>query len=407
MTQQFEVKDTKKKKSPIADDPTTDAPLSGGAEESAWWRFFRRKKTSHIDVYTASQWTLMWLRFKKHRLAYISLFVVIIVYLGSAFVEVIAPNDPRRTNREFLFAPPQRPRFFDSEGQFSLRPFVYGATQARDPETFRPIVTDDPTVKKPLRMFVSGAPYKLWGIFDGTLRILGTEEGNWFPLGTDRLGRCIFSRIVHGTRISASIGLLGVFLSFLLGLLFGGLSGYFGGVTDTIIQRIIEFLSSIPRIPLWMALSASLPANLSPIAIYFGITVIISLIGWTGLARVVRGRFLSLRHEDFVLAAELSGSSKMRIIFRHMVPSFMSHIIASISLAIPGMILAETALSFLGLGLRPPIVSWGVLLQEAQSLQTVAFAPWLLTPVLFIIVTVLAFNFLGDGLRDAADPYSR
>jgi peptide/nickel transport system permease protein len=383
----------------------SDAATAGPSVKNRRSLFGRRKR--EIDVYSASQWTLMWIRFKKHKLAYVSLFVVIIVYLGSATVELIAPNNPRDTHREFLFAPPQWPRFVDSEGTFSLRPFVYGATQTRDEVTLRPIVAPDVTVKKPLRLFVQGDPYEFWGVWEGRVRLVGVEEGDWFPLGTDRLGRCIFSRIVYGTRISTSIGLIGVFMSFLLGLFFGGISGYFGGVADTIIQRVIEFLRSLPSIPLWMALSAALPANLSPIAIYFGITVIISLIGWTGLARVVRGRFLSLRHEDFVLAAELSGSGKMRIIFRHMLPSFMSHIIASISLAIPGMILAETALSFLGLGLRPPIVSWGVLLQEAQSLQTVAFAPWLLSPVLFIVVTVLAFNFLGDGIRDAADPYSR
>ena len=288
-----------------------------------------------------------------------------------------------------------------------MRPFVYGARQARDPETFRPITTADTSVKKPLRLFVQGEPYRFWGLFDGSVRLVGTEEGEWFPLGTDRLGRCIFTRIVYGTRISTSIGLIGVTLSFLLGIFFGGIAGYFGGVADTIIMRIVEFLRSIPSLPLWMALAAALPANLPPLTIYFMITVILSIIGWTGLARVVRGRFLSLRSEDFVLAAELSGSSRFRIIFRHMVPSFSSHIIASISLSIPGMILAETSLSFLGLGLRPPTVSWGVLLQEAQNLQTVAYAPWLLTPVLFIVVTVLAFNFVGDGLRDASDPYSR
>lgn len=370
------------------------------------WSWLKRRR-KQIDVYSASQWTLMWIRFKKHRLAYASLFIIIIVYLGAAFVEVIAPNNPRDTHRDVLFAPPQWPHLVDSEGNFSLRPFVYGVEQTRDPETLRPIVAPDTSVKKPLRLFTQGDAYELWGQFESRFKLLNAEGGNWFPLGTDRLGRCIFSRIVYGTRISTSIGLIGVFMSFLLGLFFGGISGYFGGVADTIIQRLIEFLRSLPSIPLWMALSAALPPNLSPIAIYFGITVIISLIGWTGLARVVRGRFLSLRHEDFVLAAELSGSSQLRVIFRHMLPSFLSHIIASISLAIPGMILAETALSFLGLGLRPPIVSWGVLLQEAQSLQTVAFAPWLLTPVLFIVVTVLAFNFLGDGIRDAADPYSR
>ena len=257
--------------------------------------------------------------------------------------------------------------------------------------------------------FVHGEPYKLWGLIPtrrAPVRRRPATDATLFLLGTDRLGRDMFSRLVYGTRISTSIGLVGVALSFVLGILIGGVSGYYGGAVDNVIQRVIEFLRSIPTIPLWMGLSAALPPHWSPVKVYFGITVILSLIGWTGLARVVRGRFLSLREEDFVMAARLVGASESRIILRHLVPSFLSHIIASLTLSIPGMILSETALSFLGLGLRPPAVSWGVLLQEAQNLRSVALAPWLLTPGLAVVITVLSFNFMGDGLRDAADPYS-
>jgi peptide/nickel transport system permease protein len=233
------------------------------------------------------------------------------------------------------------------------------------------------------------------------------DQQGVFLLGADRLGRDLFSRVIYGSRISLSIGLVGVLLSLLLGIVLGGISGYYGGIADNIIQRMIEFIRSIPSIPLWMALSAALPANWPVLRVYFAITVILSLIGWTGLARVVRGRFLALREEDFVLAARLVGSSEMRIILRHMVPSFLSYIIAALTLAIPGMILAETGLSFLGLGLRPPAISWGVLLQEAQNLRSVALAPWVLLPGAAVVISILAFNFLGDGLRDAADPYAR
>jgi peptide/nickel transport system permease protein len=322
-------------------------------------------------------------------------------------VEFMAPNDPRSTSKDHLFVPPQWVRFLDVDGRFHLRPFVYGLKQTRDPVTLRTMFAEDTGQVLPIKLLVRGTPYKLWGLIPGSRHLIGVEDGRWYPLGSDRLGRCILSRIIYGARISSTIGLIGVFLSFFLGLILGGLSGYFGGATDIVVQRIIEFLRSIPTIPLWMALSAALPPHWGPIKIYFGITVILSLFGWTGLARVVRGRFLSIRNEDYVVAASLSGSSQLKIIVIHMIPAFLSHIIASITLAIPGMIIGETALSFLGLGLRPPIISWGVLLQEAQNLQTVAHAPWLLSPVLFIVVTVLAFNFMGDGIRDAADPYSR
>jgi peptide/nickel transport system permease protein len=261
----------------------------------------------------------------------------------------------------------------------------------------------------PIYFFVKGTPYELWGLFEMDRHLFGLQdpEGIYFALGADRMGRDMFSRIAYGTRISMSVGLIGVFLSLVLGILLGGISGYYGGVIDTIIQRIIEFIRSIPTVPLWMALSAAIPQDWPPLRVYFGITVILSFISWTGMARVVRGRFLSLRGEDFVMAASLAGASELRIIVRHMVPSFLSHIIASLTLGIPGMILSETSLSFLGLGLRPPVISWGVLLQESQNLRAVASAPWLMIPGLAVVLAVLAFNFIGDGMRDAADPYVR
>lgn len=368
------------------------------------------KKSSGETLYTASQWQLMWWRFQQHKVALISIVVLLIAYLIAIFAEVAAPYDPNRFTASWVLAPPARLHFVDNEGQFHLRPFVYGLQSERDMNTLAMVVTPDESKVYPLNFFVKGDPYKLWGQWEWDRHLFGIEaddpEQVIYLLGADELGRDMLSRLIFGARISLSIGLIGVGLSLILGVILGGISGYYGGFADLAIQRVIEFLRSLPAIPLWLTLAAVLPPHWSSLRIYFGITVILSLIGWTGIARVVRGRFLSLREEDFILAARLANASPIRIILRHMVPSFLSHLIATMTLAIPTMILSETALSFLGLGLQPPVVSWGVLLQGAQNFRSVALAPWLLLPGAFVVIVVLAFNFAGDGLRDAADPYS-
>lgn len=361
------------------------------------------------NLYTASQWQLMWWRFQQHKVALFSVVVLIFAYLVAIFAEVVAPYDPNRFTADWVLAPPMPLRFIDNEGQFHLRPFVYGLQSERDMTTLAMVVTPDESKVYPLQFFVKGDEYEFWGLWEWDRHLIGIEadEGQMlYLLGADELGRDMLSRIVFGARVSLSIGLVGVGLSLILGITLGGISGYYGGIPDLIIQRVIEFLRSLPAIPLWLTLGAVLPPHWSSLRIYFGITVILSLIGWTGIARVVRGRFLSLREEDFILAARLANASPIRIIMRHMVPSFLSHLIATMTLAIPAMILAETALSFLGLGLQPPVVSWGVLLQGAQNFRSVALASWLLLPGAFVVIVVLAFNFAGDGLRDAADPYA-
>jgi len=361
-------------------------------------------------LYVASQWQLMWWKFRKHKMALVGGAILIVFYIIAIFAEFIAPYDPAAFFIRYKMAPPTRVHIFDTAGKLHA-PFVYQSDRTKDPETLRNIYTDDTTIRHPIRFFVRGTPYKFWGIWETDVHLFGLdvdrEEQGVFLVGSDRLGRDLFSRLCYGSRISLSIGLIGVFLSLILGIVLGGISGYYGGWIDTTIQRVIEFIRTIPSIPLWMALSAALPPEWPVIRMYFGITIILSLIGWTGMARVVRGRFLALREEDFVLAARLCGSSELRIILRHMAPSFLSYIIASLTLSIPGTILGETGLSFIGLGLRAPAISWGVLLQEAQNVRSLAHAPWVFAPAVTVVLTVFAFNFLGDGLRDAADPYAR
>jgi peptide/nickel transport system permease protein len=357
-------------------------------------------------IYAASQWQLMWWRLRRHRLAMVAGVILILFYLVAISAEFLAISDPLASSSKRGLMPPQRLYFFDG---WKFRPHVYAIQGKRDPRTFQRVYEADPTKKIPVRFFARGFAYKFLGLFPTDRHLLGVAdaraEETIFLLGTDLQGRDLWSRLMYATRISMTIGLVSVAISLFLGVLLGGISGFYGGWVDTLIQRLIEILRSLPTIPLWMGLAAAVPKDWSVVKMYFAITIIISLIGWTELARVVRGRFLSLREEDFVTAAELAGASRMRIIFRHMVPSFMSHIIAATTLALPAIIIAETSLSFLGLGLRPPAISWGVLLQAAQQVQAVALTPWLLFPAIPVIIAVLAFNFLGDGLRDAADPY--
>jgi peptide/nickel transport system permease protein len=358
-------------------------------------------------VAVATQAQLMWRRFRKHRLAMLGAVVVILFYLVVVFADFLAYANPEAADATRGLIAPQRIQWFH-EGQF--QPHVFGMTGKRDPTTFKRVYTEDPTQILPLTFFAPGFDYKLLGFIPMNRHLIGVEGANpeesLFLLGTDLEGRDMWSRVMFATRTSLTIGLIAVAVSLVLGVALGGVSGFYGGVADTVIQRVIEILRSIPTIPLWMGLAAAMPKTWSIQQVYFTITIIISLIGWTELARVVRGRFLSLRQEDFVTAADLVGASQSRIIFVHMVPLFLSHIIAATTLALPAMIISETALSFLGLGLRPPAISWGVLLQQAQNVQTVALSPWLLLPAVPVILVILAFNFLGDGLRDAADPYT-
>ena len=359
-------------------------------------------------VSVATQWQLMWWRFRRHRLAMLGTAVVLAFYAAVLFADFLAYADPGASEAQRGLLPPQRIHW-TIDGRWA--PHVYGLAGKRDPMTFKRVYTPDPSQKVPVRFFAHGFEYRLFGLIPTDRHLLGLEgvraEDGLFVLGTDEQGRDLWSRLMYGTRTSLTIGLLGVAMSLVLGVVLGGISGLYGGVVDTVIQRIIEIVRSIPTIPLWMGLAAALPNDWTVMQVYFAITLIISLVGWTELARVVRGRFLSLREEDFVMAAELCGSSRTRIIVSHLIPSFLSHIIAATTLAIPAMIISETSLSFLGLGLRPPAISWGVLLQQAQNIQALAISPWLLAASVPVIIVILALNFMGDGLRDAADPYGQ
>lgn len=385
--------------------PPPGAPLPHFVSDAPFDPYSVEKMTdAQAKIHLASQRQLMWWKFRRHRLALASGIFLILLYGAIVIAEFLAPYNLHTRNVDFIHAPPQRVHLLH-EGKF-VGPFVYGREMTLNMDTLRRVYTENRSDVQPLRFFCRGDDYRFWGLFSGSLHLVcPAPGGQMYLLGTDRLGRDVLSRIIYGARISLTIGLLGVIISFVLGIIIGGIAGYRGGWFDLIVQRIIEVLQALPSLPLWMALSAVMPVSWSPILIYFGITLILGMLDWTGLARAVRSKILALREEDYVLAAQLMGASSGRVIGRHLVPGFMSHLIAAATISIPGMILGETALSFLGLGLRPPVTSWGILLTEARNVSVIAFYPWLLLPMVPVILVILAFNFLGDGLRDAADPY--
>ncbi|WP_080839411.1 ABC transporter permease [Cohnella massiliensis] len=369
-------------------------------------RFLRGERPAKPER-AASHWRLMYRELKRHRLARISLIVLAALYLMALLGNFIAPQGLESYSSEYMNSAPTKIRFVDAEGKFHLQPFVYGLKSERDPETLRKRFVEDPSQTYPIKLFVRGESYSFLGLFETNVHLFGVDEpGRLFLFGTDGMGRDLFSRVVLGSQVSLTVPLVGVAISFVLGLLIGGISGYAGGRTDAVIQRFIDIVRSFPTLPLWMALAAAIPPRVGVVEMFVYITIIMAFIEWTGLARVVRSKFIALRNEDYVTAAKIAGVGDLKIIFVHLVPGFISYLVVAATLAIPGMIIGETAMSFLGLGIRSPATSWGVLMQEAQQIENVALYPWKLIPVLFVIVTVLAFNFLGDGLRDAADPYS-
>jgi len=387
----------------------TDAPPARTAHyvsREPWDPYIADRLTAEQEkFYMAGQWKLMWWRFRRHRPAVVSAVFLLLRYASTLISEWIAPYDLHTRHIRHIFAPPQSVHLFH-EGELRA-PFVYALKMQRDPDTLQRVYTEDLTKPQSLRFFCRGETYQFWGLVEGSFRfVCPPTEGTFFFLGTDRLGRDMFSRIVYAARISLTIGVIGIVLSFALALVLGGLAGYYGGWIDNVVQRVTEIIRSFPHLPLWLALSAALPVTWSPLLVYFGITLILALLDWPGLGRAVRSKLLALREEDYAVAAQLMGAKPSRIIGRHLLPGFMSHLIASATLSIPSMILAETALSFLGLGLRPPITSWGVLLNEATDINVVAVNWWLMLPVVPVILVILAYQFMGDGMRDAADPYA-
>ena len=365
-----------------------------------------RMEKQKEKYFTATQFQLMWFKFKRHRVAIIGIIILAMFVFVMIFCEFLSPYGPQSRDSEYLFGNPQKVHFRNEQGEY-IGPFVYAVKTKFNRETMQLDLVKDTSQTYPLKFFAKGEPYKLWGLFKSNLHLFVVEGDYLHLFGTDSLGRDVFSRTLYGTRTSLSIGIIGVMISFTIGLIVGGVSGYFGGVVDNFFQRLIEFIRSIPTLPLWMSLAAVLPKEWSSLQIYFAVTIILGFITWTMLARRVRGKLLSMREEDFVLAAKLAGGSDMRIIARHMLPAFLSYIIVDLTVSFPAMILGETTLSFIGLGLREPVVSWGVLLQQAQNIKAIQQHPWLFLPAIFVVISVLAFSLVGDGMRDAADPYTQ
>ena len=373
------------------------------------WRFW--KKSTRIDekgedFYRAGQWQLVWWKFKRHKLANFGAVILAIFYLFAATAEFAAPYIPLHRFKDYVTMTPSKIHIRDAGGDHHW-PFVYGLIRSRHPVTMRPVYEEDTQIVYPIKFFVRGDEYEFWGLFKTDLHLFGTGYPDMpvFILGSDLIGRDVFTRVIYGARISLTVGLIGIALSFVFGLLLGGIAGYFGGIIDEVVMRVIDVMYSLPTIPLWMSLAAALPQDWPQLRTYFYVTIILSILGWTGLARTVRGKMLSLREEDYIMAAKLDGENEWQIITRYMLPGFASYIIVQMTLFIPGMILGETSLSFLGIGLHEPTVSWGVMLHDTQEIKAIAQTPWLLWPCAFVIVAVLMFNFLGDGMRDAADPY--
>lgn len=360
---------------------------------------------ANLDYYSATQWQLIWWRFRRHRSGLIAGSLLLLMLVVGLFGGFFAPYDGATRNTSYLLGPPQLPHFVDDNG-FSLRPFVPAVTTERDPETLRPIPVFDYSTRRYIQFFVEGDEYQLLGLFSTNIHLFGVTDGSIHLFGTDELGRDIFSRNIFATWTSLTIGIIGVFIAFVLALVIGGIAGYYGGWIDYAIQRFTEIIRVVPVIPLYMGLAAAFPTEWSSRQVYFAMTLILGLVGWPTLARRIRSQLLSLREEDYVVAAQVSGATPFRIIARHLLPAFTSYIIVDLVISFPYMILSETALSFIGLGLRPPDISWGILLQDAQNIRAIEQAPWLFIPAVFVVLAVLSFTLLGDGVRDAADPYS-